>query len=113
MLACQKEPHYHLMIRLLDCSSGTEVYAGTLQTEALYAYDIDEKNKASTIRDIINVWKDRRFILENEAIVEIAWNNQILSTNMLLREIEIDGEKLPLYTPPSDKPIILRYWLLQ
>jgi len=110
MTSCSNNPHYHLMVRLLDCSSGREVYVGTLQTEALYAYNIDKFNKASTIKDIIITWRDRRCILENEANVTIEWNGEILDPEMLIRDVLVDNKKIPLYMPEPDNPIILRYY---
>jgi hypothetical protein len=56
------------MIRLFDCTSGQAIYSGTLETEALYAYNIDNIYKASTVRDIINTWRDRRYIEEKDAV---------------------------------------------
>ena len=109
----KKEPHYHLMIRLLDCSSGTAIYSGTLETDALYAYEIDENNTAATVNDIINIWTDRRRISEKDAIAMVEWNGKILDPSMLIRDIEVDNKKIPLYIPNPDEPIVLRYWELQ
>lgn len=113
MSPCKRLPHYHLMIRLLNCSSGKEIYSGTLQTEALYAYNIDNQYTSATVKDIINTWKNRRFILETDAIVTVEWNGETLNTNTLIRDIEVNGKKIPLYIPVPDEPIILRYWDLQ
>jgi hypothetical protein len=101
------------MIRLLDCSSGKEYYVGTLQTEALYAYNIDNFHRASTMRDIITTWRDRRCILENDASVTIEWNGETLDPDMLIRDVSIGNKKIPLYIPEPDNPIILRYWSIQ
>jgi hypothetical protein len=100
------------MIRLLDCSSGKEKYVGTIETEALYEYDIDE-HLAAKVKDLIKTWKDRRSILENDAISTIEWNGETLKTDMLLRDICIDGKKIPLYMPEPNEPFILRYWIIQ
>ena len=113
MHSCKKHPHYHLMIRLLDCTSGEEIYSGTLETEALYAYNIDEKYKASTVRDIINTWRDRRYIEESAANASAEWNGETLDPDMLIRDIEIDNKRIPLYIPSPDEPIILRYWMMK
>ena len=110
MLACKNHPHYHLMIRLLDCSSGEEVYSGTLETEALYAYNIDDKNTSATVKDIINTWRDRRYMYENDATATVEWNGETLDPGMLIRDIEINNKKIPLYIPNPMEPIILRYW---
>jgi hypothetical protein len=98
------------MIRLLDCSSGEEVYSGTLETEALYAYNIDDKNTSATVKDIINTWRDRRYMYENDATATVEWNGETLDPGMLIRDIEINNKKIPLYIPNPMEPIILRYW---
>jgi len=110
MHSCKKHPHYHLMIRLFDCTSGQAIYSGTLETEALYAYNIDNIYKASTVRDIINTWRDRRYIEEKDAVANVEWNGETLDPDMLIRDIEIDTKKIPLYIPNPNEPVILRYW---
>lgn len=113
MSSCKKHPHYHLMIRLLDCSSGQEIYSGTLETEALYAYNIDELNTSAKVKDIINIWRSRRYISETAANASAEWNGESLDPNMLIRDIEVEYKKIPLYMPNPDEPIILRYWMVQ
>ena len=109
MPRCKNSPHYHLMIRLFNCTSGEEVYSGTLETEALYAFDIDEY-KSSIVRDIINTWRDRRYMDEKDAVATVEWNGQTLDPYMLIRDIEINTKKITLYIPNPNEPIILRYW---
>lgn len=113
MSPCKKHPHYHLMIRLLNCSSGQEIYFGTLETEALYAYNIDDLNTSAIVKDIINTWRDRRHISETNATATVEWNGETLDPNILIRDIEVYGKKIPLYIPNPDEPIILRYWEVQ
>lgn len=111
---CSKtHPYYHLHIRLLDCSTGSEVYTGTIETEPLYAYNIDNLHRASTVRDIINIWKTRRCILENDAVASIEWNGETLDPYMLIRDISVGQKKIALYLPDPIEPIILRYWTIQ
>ena len=93
MSPCKKHPHYHLMIRLLNCSSGQEIYSGTLETEALYTYNIDEINTSSTVKDIINTWRNRRYISETNATASVEWNGETLDPHMLIRDIDVDGKK--------------------
>uniref|UniRef100_A0A6C0HIX5 Uncharacterized protein n=1 Tax=viral metagenome TaxID=1070528 RepID=A0A6C0HIX5_9ZZZZ len=113
MTSCSDNPHYHLFIRLLDCSSGKEVYVGTLQTDALYAYNIDNSYRASTIKDLITIWKDRRCILDNDAVASVEWNDETLDPEMLIRDVCVDNKKIPLYIPDPNNPIILKYWTMQ
>jgi hypothetical protein len=110
MHSCKNQPHYHLMIRLFNCTSGEEIYSGTLETEALYAHNIDEKYKAATVRDIINTWRDRRYMDEKDAVATVEWNGETLDPDMLIRDIEIDTKKIPLYIPNPNEPVVLRYW---
>ena len=110
MPRCKNNPHYHLIIRLFNCSSGEEVYSGTFETEALYAFTIDEY-KASTVRDIINVWRERWYMDEKDAVATVEWNGETLDPDMLIRDIEINTKKIPLYISNPNEPIILRYWI--
>jgi hypothetical protein len=109
MPPCKNHPHYHLMIRLFDCTSGKEVYSGTLETDALYAHNIDELYKASTVRDIINTWRYRKYVSENNAVANVEWNGITLDPDILIRDIEVDNKKIPLYIPNQNEPIILKY----
>lgn len=111
MQSCKSENHYHLMIRLLNCSSGKETYVGTIQTDALYAYNNDKtKNMAATVKDIINTWRDRRCFLETDAVATVEWNGTTLDPCMLIRDIVVDGEKIPLHIQLPNNPFILKYW---
>jgi hypothetical protein len=98
------------MIRLLDCSHKSEKYEGTLQTDALYAYTVDNTKKAAIVKDIIDIWRHNRKITEDEAIGLVEWNGKILNPFMQLRDIEVNHKKLPLYSQCLDEPFVLRYW---
>ena len=104
---CNKEPHYHILLRLYDSSSGNDVYMGTIETHALYAYNTDESN-VSIVKDIIDYWRNLRHIPQN-TVATIEWKDVVLDPNMLLRDIEVDGVKIPLHSCLSNDFFILRY----
>jgi hypothetical protein len=47
---------------------------------------------------------------ENDATATVEWNGETLDPGMLIRDIEINNKKIPLYIPNPMEPIILRYW---
>lgn len=112
-MSCKNYPHYHIMIKIMDCSNDNEIYTGMIETEALYADNIENSHSASTIRDIINVWRNNRYISEEDADATIAWNGEILDPNMFIRNIIIKGKKIPLYVHLPSDAVILRYWTIR
>ena len=106
--SCKKYPHYHIIVRLYDCSSGTDIYKGCIETGALYAFCTSESPHAAIVKDVIDYWKYSKYI-SDDIYAELEWRDVILDPQMLLRDINVDGYKLPLYSCSPDNEIILRY----
>jgi hypothetical protein len=98
------------MIKLMDCSTGYEIYAGMIETGALYENNIEKTHCASTVRDIINAWRNNRHMYEEDVDANIAWNGEILNPDMFIRDIIVNGKKIPLYVHLPNDAVILRYW---
>ena len=109
-MSCKNYPHYHIMMKLMDCSTGNEIYAGMIETGALYENNIEKTHYASTVRDIINAWRNNRHMYGEDVDANIAWNGEILDPDMFIRDIIVNGKKIPLYVHLPNDAVILRYW---
>ena len=89
----ETHPHYHLFIKTVSNGRVNEIYE-------LFANDVTDNQgnlleKAGTIQDVISQWKDRYGPFHGTVI----WRGVEFPPETLLRDIEVNGEKLPLYHP--------------
>lgn len=109
MIQCEKCPHYHLSIRIINCTMSDEKYEGTIQSDALYAYN-GVKQNAAIVKDIIHFWRCKKRISNMDIVAVIEWEGEALDPDMLLRDIEVDGNKIPLSCMTEDTEMLLKYW---
>jgi hypothetical protein len=105
--SCKKYPHFHIILKLYDGSSGKDIYKGSLETRTFYAFCTEEMPYAAIVKDVIDYWRYSKFI-SDDICAEIEWRDVILDPQMLLRDICVDGYKLPLFSC-SHNELILRY----